>query len=110
VSGAVLVVGFRMTGLAVAAYLRQRGDEVVIVEDDPTDERVGQAAALGATFIGRPDGNELRTVVRGCRLIVPSPGIPVSHPVYRLAAEFGIPVRSELELGWERLAEREAFL
>jgi UDP-N-acetylmuramoylalanine--D-glutamate ligase len=103
---AVLVVGFRMTGLAVAGYLRQRGDEVVIVEDDPTEERRGQAARLGASFVEHPGSDELRRVMAACRLVVPSPGIPVSHPVYALAAEAAIPVRSELELGWERLASR----
>jgi UDP-N-acetylmuramoylalanine--D-glutamate ligase len=103
---AVVVVGFRMTGLAVTRYLRQIGQAVVVVEDDPTDERRRQAAALGAEFVGRPDHGELRRVVATSRLVVPSPGIPVSHPVYRLAADAGVPVHSELELGWERLEGR----
>jgi len=102
----VLVVGFRVTGRAVAGYLRGQGEPIIVVEDDPTDERRRDAAALGAEFVGRPDDDELRRAVQACRLVIPSPGIPVSHPVYRLAAEAGIPVHSELELGWERLARR----
>lgn len=105
---AVLVVGFRVTGRAVAGFLRSRGDQVVIVEDDPTDERRRQAAALGAALVAHPDDDELRQVLATCRLVVPSPGIAVSHPVYRLAAEAGVPVHSELELGFERLAGRDA--
>ena len=104
--GAVLVVGFRVTGRSVAGYLRSRRDAVVIVEDDPTEERRQMAATLGAELVGHPDADELRRVLARCRLVVPSPGIPVSHPVYRLAAEAGVPVHSELELGFQRLAER----
>ena len=103
---AVLVVGFRVTGHAVAQFLRGRGDEVIIAEDDPTAERRQQADALGARFLGQPDEATLRQAVEVCRLVVPSPGIPVSHPVYRLAESAGVPVHSELELGWERLAAR----
>ena len=106
--GAVVVVGFRVTGRAVVAYLRQRGDRVVIVEDDPTDERRQQAAALGATFVAQPDRDELRRLLAGSRLVVPSPGIPVRHPVYAAAAAAGVAVHSELELGWERLRDRPA--
>ncbi len=101
-----MVVGFRVTGRSVAAYLRQRGDAVVVVEDDPTEERRRQAQALGASFLACPGVDELRAAVSACRLIVPSPGIPVSHPVYRLAAEAGVAVHSEIELGWERLQGR----
>jgi UDP-N-acetylmuramoylalanine--D-glutamate ligase len=104
--GHVLVVGFRVTGQAVTRYLRQRGDEVVVVEDDPTDERRLVAVSLGVALIGHPGEGELRKAVEGSRLVVPSPGIPVSHSVYRLAAEAGVPVHSELELGWERLLRR----
>ncbi|MDQ1429087.1 MAG: UDP-N-acetylmuramoylalanine--D-glutamate ligase [Acidimicrobiaceae bacterium] len=105
---AVVVVGFRVTGRAVVAFLRQRGDRVVIVEDDPTDERRQQAAALGATFVARPDTDELRRILAGSRLVVPSPGIPVRHPVYAAAAATGVAVHSELELGFERLRDRPA--
>jgi len=107
-AGAVVVVGFRVTGRAVADFLLDRGDRVVVVEDDATDERRQQAAALGVELVAHPDSDELRRVLRDSRLIVPSPGIPVRHPVYQLAAEAGIPVHSELELGWERLSGRPA--
>jgi UDP-N-acetylmuramoylalanine--D-glutamate ligase len=102
----VVVVGFRVTGLAVARYLRRGGQHVIVVEDDPTDERRQQAAAIGADFVGRPDDDQLRRVLKGSRLVVPSPGIPVRHRVYQLAADAGVPVHSELELGWQRLEGR----
>ena len=77
--GAVVVVGFRVTGRAVAGFLSERGDRVVIVEDDPTEERRRQAAALGFEFVATPGTAELRRVLRTSRLVVPSPGIPVRH-------------------------------
>ncbi|HEX3426580.1 MAG TPA: UDP-N-acetylmuramoyl-L-alanine--D-glutamate ligase [Acidimicrobiales bacterium] len=104
-AGPVLVVGFRVTGRSVAAFLRQRGDAVLIVDDDPTDERRRQAASLGAVFVD-PGEDTLAQAVSQSRLVVPSPGIPPGHPVYRLATQAAVPVHSELELGWERLAER----
>ena len=105
---AVLVVGYRVTGQSVANFLHRRGDRIIVVEDDPTDERVRHAEAVDATFIGHPDEETLRRAVAESRLVVPSPGIPVSHPVYRLAAAAGVPVHSEVELGWERLEARGA--
>ena len=103
---AVLVVGYRVTGQSVANFLHRRGDRIIVIEDDPTDERIRHAESVDATFVGHPDEDTLGRVVAESRLVVPSPGIPVSHPVYRLAADAGLPVHSEVELGWERLEAR----
>jgi UDP-N-acetylmuramoylalanine--D-glutamate ligase len=34
--------------------------------------------------------------------------VPVAHPVYRLAESAGVPIRSEIELAWERLSRAES--
>lgn len=103
----VTVVGFGVTGRAVAVDLGRRGEVVAVVEDAPSEDQRQQAAALGLRLVEHPDDAELRALVAASRLVVPSPGVPVSHPVYRLAAEAGVPVRSEIELGWQRLTARD---
>lgn len=104
--GQVLVVGFRVTGQAVAGYLRSREMGVLAVDDAPTEAVVARAAALGIDLVVRPDEQQLSGLLGACRTVVVSPGIPVSHAIYRLAASAGVPVYSELELGWQRLLAR----
>jgi UDP-N-acetylmuramoylalanine--D-glutamate ligase len=81
----VVVYGLARSGRSAADRLERRGDEVVLVdrslgnEDDPT-------------------------VLDGADLLVKSPGVPGERPLVRQARERGIPVWSELELGWRLLA------
>jgi UDP-N-acetylmuramoylalanine--D-glutamate ligase len=42
-------------------------------------------------------------------LVVPSPGVPAGHPVHQAAAEAGVPVESEIELAWRRLASGDGW-
>ncbi|HET6873873.1 MAG TPA: Mur ligase family protein, partial [Acidimicrobiales bacterium] len=96
-----VVVGFGVTGRAVATWLRQRGDEVVVFDDRADDALIADAAVQGVTIEVTPAGSDLTARLAGAGLLVPSPGVPVSHPVYRAAAEAGVPVRSEIELASE---------
>ena len=64
--------------------------------------------AAGVDHRGRlevePDADHRRASasrLAGCDLVVPSPGVPVGHPIYAAALEAGVPVRSELELAAE---------
>ena len=99
---AVVVVGYGVTGRAVVAWLTARGDEVVVV-DDHADEAMKAAGRVAGVDIRQTpdDDRELSAILSAATLIVPSPGVPVGHPVYRLAAGLGIPVRAEIELASE---------
>jgi UDP-N-acetylmuramoylalanine--D-glutamate ligase len=60
---------------------------------------------LGVEAVWGQDGPEL---LEGRDLVVWSPGIPVSHPLARAARAAGIPLLSELEIGWR--ASRAPFV
>ena len=97
----VAVIGFGVTGRAVARCLLARGDEVVVFDDSPSDGLVAAAGALGVTVERTPAAVELQRQIAGAALVVPSPGVPVSHPVYAAAEAEGVPVRSEIEIASE---------
>ena len=96
----VVVIGFGVTGRAVARSLLAGGDEVTVFDDAPSADLVA-ASALGVTVERTPPADLLAGRLVGSALVVPSPGVPVGHPVFAAALEAGVPVRSEIELGWE---------
>ena len=97
-----LVIGFGATGRAVTATVRAAGGDVVVV-DDHADETLRSAIeAAGATAVDAASAGSLDGVVR----VVPSPGVPVGHPLLAAAAARNVEVCSEIELAWEALARR----
>jgi UDP-N-acetylmuramoylalanine--D-glutamate ligase len=80
-----LVYGLARSGEAAAAALEARGDEVARV-----DSTLGNEDDL--------------SVLDGIDLLVKSPGVPAERPLVVEARRLGIPVWSELELGWRLLA------
>ena len=80
-----LVYGLARSGAAAATALKARGDEVVLVDRYNEDD-------LG--------------LLLGVDLLVKSPGIPGERPLVVAARQRGIPVWSEVELGWRQLAPR----
>ena len=98
---AAIVVGYGVTGRAVAAWLSARGDRVVVIDDHADGAMIAAGHSAGVEVVPTPEDERLRAVLAGAGLIVPSPGVPVGHPVYRLAGELGIPVRAEIELASE---------
>jgi UDP-N-acetylmuramoylalanine--D-glutamate ligase len=100
-------VGFGVTGRAVSRYLRAHGDEVIVYDDRPGSPGMADAAAaLGVEVIPTPAPGILGDALGGCDVVVPSPGVPVSHPVYGLSRELGVPVVSEVELAAEAAQTR----
>jgi UDP-N-acetylmuramoylalanine--D-glutamate ligase len=80
-----LVYGLARSGVAAAAALEARGDEVVRVDRDNEND-------LG--------------LLRGIDLLVKSPGVSGERPLVVAARERGIPVWSEVELGYRLLTPR----
>jgi UDP-N-acetylmuramoylalanine--D-glutamate ligase len=101
----VVVLGFGITGRAVARSLIAAGDSVQIFDDAPAPDAADVARAMGVVIETTPKADELAVRLTGVDLVVPSPGVPVSHPVYAAAASAGVTVRAEIELaagicGW----------
>ncbi len=91
--GTAVVVGFGVTGRATVAHLVATGWRVVVVEDAATASTATDVAGLGAVLGNVAD-------VAGAGLVVPSPGVGPSHPVYGAARDGGVPVVSEVEVAW----------
>jgi UDP-N-acetylmuramoylalanine--D-glutamate ligase len=97
----VLVVGLGASGVAAAELLRARGARVTAVDNADTAVLRSQAHALRGlgveTLLGQavPPGGTFD-------LLVLSPGVPSTNPLVSEVARRGVPVISELELGWQQ--------
>ena len=98
-SGApVLLVGFAVTNQAVCAQLTERGHPVIATDDAADEQLRSQAAAMGVDLRERPALDDWPTLVADARAVVPTPGLPESHPALGAAAAAGTPVVSEFDL------------
>jgi len=81
-----LVYGLARSGRSAAERLAERGDEVVVV-----DRTLGNEDELA--------------LLDGVDLVVKNPGVPGERPLLLAARERGVPVWSEIELGYRLLPE-----
>ncbi|MEI6689806.1 MAG: UDP-N-acetylmuramoyl-L-alanine--D-glutamate ligase [Thermoleophilia bacterium] len=88
-----IVLGAGRSGLAAATALAEAGREVTLVDDDPARVSGAPVPVVG------PDEVEYA----GCEAIIRSPGVANGHPVLQAAHELGIPIWSEVELGYRLL-------
>ena len=95
----VLVLGLAVTGEAAALALAARGVDVVVSDRSP-DADSGRLAGTGVEL---RLGTEDESVLSGVELVVKSPGVPERSPVAAAARARGIPIWSEIELGWRLL-------
>ena len=95
----VLIIGAARSGLAAAAFLAQKGEEVVVTDTNIKAQSESEDALknydIRYIWGKQPDIDELNL-----DLIVVSPGVPLSiAPIVR-AKELGIPVTGEVELAY----------
>ena len=95
---AALIIGLGITGHAVLERLHQRGVQVTVVEDHPTDDHRTLAARNQALLLEAPDRNRLAEVLDGADVLLPSPGVPDSHVAFEVARSLDVPVASEFDL------------
>jgi len=94
-----LVVGAGRSGRAAARLLHRQGLDVRLC-DRRTAESLdgaehGRLAGIATTF-GRDDAG----LLEGRDVVIWSPGLPLDHPIAVAAGSRGIPVLSEIELGF----------
>jgi UDP-N-acetylmuramoylalanine--D-glutamate ligase len=94
-----LVVGLARSGVAAAAALAGRGVEVVAADRAPHVD----AGRLGGLGVELRLGTEEEALLEGVELVVKSPGVPAESPLVSGARSRGIPVWSEVELGYRLL-------
>ncbi len=95
-----LVLGLAITNEAVVRQAHARGHTVVVLDDHPSDASKDRALALGVEVLATDD-IDIEVVVAAVDVVVPSPGVPIAHPVITAAVAAGVPVWSEFELAAE---------
>ncbi len=103
-----LVVGAARSGLAAAGLLKRHGLDVRVCDSAPAERLAAAAASLGALGIAADWGRDDPALLEGRDAVVWSPGIRFDHPLAEAARARGIPVLSELELGF--LAAQAPFV
>ncbi len=94
----VLLVGFAVTNQAVCAQLIERGHAVVAADDAPNDQARRQAAAMGVDLVEGSAPEDWPALVADARVVIPTPGLPESHPSLGAAEAAETPVISEFDL------------
>ena len=100
-----LVLGLGASGTAAARCLAALGREVTAADARPEAEVAEAAAPLREIGVSVRTGGHPPELLDGQDLVVASPGIPPSVPIFAAARSAGIPVFSELELGYRALGE-----
>ena len=110
--GPYLVVGLARSGRAVAMALRERGEEVVGVDEAAAERLAGidELERAGVQVHVGEDGARLLARARAgagayahVRTCIKSPGISREAPAIAQALNGGLPVLGELEVGWRML-------
>ncbi len=106
----VLVVGLARSGLAAVRSLNKQGAQVMGYDQKAFDS-LGSAATeleqLGIRVVNQWDPNLISEPID---LIVVSPGVPLSLPIFEWAHQQGIPIIGELELAFRLKNERVDLL
>jgi len=95
----VAVVGMARTGMAVAEVLADLGARVVLYDRKPAAElerELAEAKRLGVeAHVGHPGAD-----LHGVDLLVPSPGVPATSPIFEEAQMLAVMIMSEIELAY----------
>jgi UDP-N-acetylmuramoylalanine--D-glutamate ligase len=97
-----LVLGLARSGQAAALALARRGEHVVAV-DRSREVDTGRLEAAGVEV---RLGTEEASLLEGIDVVIKSPGVPAEAPLVAAARERGVPVWSEVELGYRLLRPR----
>ena len=95
----VIVVGLGRTGTAAALALAQRGVHVIAADRDP-DVAAGRLAGAGVEV---HTGTEEEGLLDGVELMVRGPAVRGGSPLPTAARARGMPIWSEVELGYRLL-------
>ena len=95
---AAMVVGFAVTGRAVASALQAHGVTVVATDDHPSASMRAEAASMAVELLEQPAPDVMLSRLREVDAVLPSPGIPAHHPIFAAAAAAEVPVLSEFDL------------
>lgn len=96
----VAVIGMARSGLAAAALLKKHGARVTVVDAKRAEDLAEPLRQLQALQVAAETGISSPACLKTAELIVISPGVPLEQPALAEAKAAGIPVISEIELGY----------
>ena len=94
-----LVLGLAVTGRAAARALAERGVDVIVADRSPDAD----AGRLGEMGVEVHLGTEEESLLEDVELVVKNPGVPAESPLAAATLARGIPLWSEVELGFRLL-------
>jgi UDP-N-acetylmuramoylalanine--D-glutamate ligase len=97
----VVVLGAARSGVAAASFLKHKHNQVSISDSGAISESIKQE--LKELGIDWEEGGHTPELLSQAEALVVSPGIPITAPPFRLAAEKQIPILSEIELAGQFL-------
>ena len=101
----VLVVGFGLSGVAVAKYMARQGARVTVTDVKQKSELTESVNACADLKIEYEFGKHNNKTFHTAEMIVVSPGVPTNIQPLQEAREKNIPITSEIELGASALKE-----
>jgi UDP-N-acetylmuramoylalanine--D-glutamate ligase len=104
----VLVVGAGVSGVAAARVASVLGARVALVDQKPLEALSERARALQGEGVLVLGGVETLAGAQVPDLVVVSPGIAPTAPIFRDLEQRGVPVVGELELAWQYCPARVA--
>lgn len=104
----VLVVGLGSSGVSAARLLSSLDAKVHAIDSSSEPLRADFASELDLPGVIVETGIEMPPGLSRYALLVVSPGVPDRAPVLQAAREAGIPVISELELGYRVMEEYDS--
>jgi UDP-N-acetylmuramoylalanine--D-glutamate ligase len=101
----VVVIGAGRSGLACASTLSREGNRVILVDRSDSPAIRERVTSLPSSVEVRL-GGYADDVAADALMVCPSPGVPWNAPELEVARAHGVPVRSEMDLVFERCRAR----
>jgi len=98
-----VVIGLAVTGASVCRALLARGASVTAVDDRGGEDVRRRAEDAGVELVEAPAEERLAELVAAADLVVVSPGVPASHPVFRTPTSGEVVSEVELASRWCRV-------
>ena len=92
--------GLGVAGMAVANALHQRGETVILADDEATQQHQDFARALSCEFVDLSNKLAVPKILERVHRLAPAPGISENHHVITTARKMGLTISSELELAY----------
>ena len=92
--------GLGVAGMAVANALHQRGETVILADDEATQQHQDFARALSCEFVDLSNMSAVPKILERVHRLAPAPGISENHHVITTARQMGLTISSELELAY----------